>query len=254
MNPELGVSNIPPYAYVLLAFSIWMLIDAVRRRAASYWYFVILFLPFGAVFYFYFVKLRDFTGNRGSPNAASGSLPPQTPEGPSTAADSGIPNLDRADKFEESERFSEAEPLYRRALELDGSNCQALHGLGRCLIGQDQAKEALPHFEKLLELDREYRNFGAALDYADALWEAGQKSDTIEVLEQLSKLTGRINHRLALGHYLAEFGQIERARQEITRAIDEANLSDAVGQGRSRQWVERGREMLQALPTSESRP
>jgi hypothetical protein len=46
------------------AFSLWMLIDALKRDAKPYWY-VIIFFPLGEWVYFFMVKIHDFTGGRG---------------------------------------------------------------------------------------------------------------------------------------------------------------------------------------------
>ena len=40
------------------AFSLWMIVDAIRRGAAYYWYPVIA-LPFGEFVYFFVVKIHD---------------------------------------------------------------------------------------------------------------------------------------------------------------------------------------------------
>jgi hypothetical protein len=243
MNDNFG-GNIPPYAYVLLAFSLWMLVDAARRRAPSYWYFVILFLPFGAVIYFLFVKMRDA---RTESDEASLPKTPLTPSSPLIGFGRGSgeePSLAHADHLEENERYEEAESIYRRALVREPDNLQALHGLGRSLLGLGRARESLEYFERLLEFERSYRNYGAALDYADALWEAGQKTDTIELLEQLAAHTKRINHRLALAHYIGELGQKARAATEIRAAIDDEQTQPDANGERSRRWIERARAML----------
>jgi hypothetical protein len=250
MNEQLG-GNISLYAYFLLAFSLWMLVDAARRRAPAYWYFVILFLPLGAIFYFFLVKMRDFRTEGDAKSVDSSPL--GIPSSARSSAISSAPNLDRADRLEEGERYLDAEPMYRQALALDADSKQALHGLGRCLLGLGRARESLEYFERLLTLDRDYRNFSAALDYADALWEAGQKSDTVDLLEQLAKHTGRINHRLALAYYLTESGLIDRARDEITRAITETSSSADATQPRTRQWLDQAQDMLHALPQGEDR-
>ena len=39
------------------AFSIWMLVDAIQRRAPYYWYFIIA-MPFGEWIYFFMVKIK----------------------------------------------------------------------------------------------------------------------------------------------------------------------------------------------------
>ena len=41
------------------AFMIWMLVDAINRRAEYYWY-IIIFVPFGEWVYFFTVKIHDF--------------------------------------------------------------------------------------------------------------------------------------------------------------------------------------------------
>ncbi len=41
------------------AFTIWMLVDALRRRPILYWY-VIIFLPFGPFVYFFAFKIHDY--------------------------------------------------------------------------------------------------------------------------------------------------------------------------------------------------
>jgi hypothetical protein len=236
-----------PSVYTLLvslAFMVWMLVDAWRRRAPLHWYFIIVVMPFGAVFYFVMVKLRDFRDGAAQPfvgptaRASSTSLAP-----PATQP----VDLNLADTWEEREQYADAEPLYRAAIAADPANKRALHGLGRCLLGSGNAKESLVHFEKLLELDREFANFGAALDYADALWAAGQQSDTLELLEALCATTHRLNHRLALCHYLAESGHGERAKRELEQALANATGPTAPFNERHRQWVTRGRQMLAEL-------
>ena len=43
-----------------VALKIWMLVDAIGRGAESYWFFIIVFAPFGEFIYFFMVKMRDF--------------------------------------------------------------------------------------------------------------------------------------------------------------------------------------------------
>jgi hypothetical protein len=240
-----SAAQVSPYAYLFsAAFMIWMLIDAWRRRAPLHWYFVIAVLPFGAVFYFVMVKLRDYRNGVTQPSVGTSERAPVAfPMRPSAPPD----DLDQADALEAREQYVEAEPLYRATLANDPTNKQALHGLGRCLLGRGNAKDSLAQFEKLLELEREYRNYGAALDYADALWAAEQKSDTIDLLEALCVTTDRINHRLALSHYLAAFGQVERAKRELEQTLAKASGSTAPFSERQRQWIARGRQMLAEL-------
>jgi hypothetical protein len=237
--------QISPHAMLFsAAFMIWMLVDAWRRRAPMHWYFIIAVMPFGAIVYFFFMKLRDY---RGAPKEVQANAVPSSARNVSPSGRPLPVNLDRADLLEEREEYAEAESMYRAALSADPSDKRAMHGLGRCLLGEGKAVESLVYFEQLLELDREFANYGAALDYADALFAGGHQSDAVELLERLADVTGRINHRLAYAHYLAEAGQIDRARTEIGRAIAEGSGPLLPFNERHRQWVERGRQMLAEL-------
>jgi hypothetical protein len=236
--------QISPFAYLFAAFTFWMLFDAWKRRAPLHWFFIIVVMPFGAVFYFVMIKLRDMRGGAARPTSGLESVL----RAASIPIAAGTPSeLDRADALEAAERYAEAEPLYRAVLAEDDSNLRALIGLARCLTGQGNAKEALPHYERLLELDRSYANYGGALEFADALWAADQRSDTIELLENLAAMTGRLNHRLAYAHYLAEFGRTQRAIEELERALNDATIKEAPSTDQQRRWVERGQRMLETL-------
>jgi len=238
--------QVPIYAYVLLAFSIWMLVDAYRKRAPLHWLLlIVLFFPFGAFAYFAFVKIPELRarpmGGHFNPMGVLATSPP----GADFPTDR---DLDRADTLEEAERYRDAEPIYLAMLERAPEDKRSLHGLARCRLGEGKPQEAVELFEKLLTQDREYRNFGAALDYADALWQAGQRKDCLEVLEGISKMTDRINHRLALAHYLALDGQRERAREAISAALaDQQSLASPESRAGSKFWTERAREMLARL-------
>ena len=45
--------------YLALAFKIWMVFDALRRKVHLLWFFVLM-VPFGDWVYFFAVKVRDF--------------------------------------------------------------------------------------------------------------------------------------------------------------------------------------------------
>src|SRR5262245_5309414 len=55
-----------PLYVAQLGITIWMLIDAHRRRVDVYWFLIILaFQPIGAWAYFFMYKIHDFRGDSG---------------------------------------------------------------------------------------------------------------------------------------------------------------------------------------------
>jgi hypothetical protein len=125
----------------------------------------------------------------------------------------------------------------------DPDSLRAMHGMARAELGLGHPRVAIELLEKVVSKDREFANFGAALDYADALWMAGQQQDTLDLLRGLVDLTGRINHRLALAHYLAEGGDTDAAKVEAERAIAAHASLPEDEQVRQRHWLDRAIRM-----------
>lgn len=53
----------------------------------------------------------------------------------------------------QQQRHAEAEPLYRKALEINPNNATALNNLGWALAQQGKVSESVPFFEKALQID-----------------------------------------------------------------------------------------------------
>jgi len=232
------------------AFQVWMLVDAVRRRAPFYWYLVILFLgPLGTLAYFWMMKLQ------GGGAAARASLPVAQPLGPSLAdlqaraqeTPSELNKLAYADALAGEQRFQEAVERYREVLTLSGESREALHGLARALLALGRASDACDELATLMEIDPAFRDYGAALDYAEALWQAGQHDDAIGLLTGLVGVSKRINHRMALAHYLKEQGDRGTARTELEAALREFASSPDYVKRRDQRWADRARRLLTEL-------
>jgi hypothetical protein len=235
-SSPLPVSN--SYVVIVSVFIVWMLFDAVRRRAGWFWYPVILLAP---LIYFLFVKLPAMISARGASDSGTDS---EALDASRLSSSFPIPNLERADQLEESEHYDQAMPIYQDALARDASDLRALHGMARCELGLGHPRVAVTLLEQVLAADREYRNYCAALDYADALWLAGQRRDTLELLEGLVEVTRRVNHRLAFAHYLATNGDVDKAQSEVRRVIDEHAALPVDEQLRDKYWIERANGML----------
>ncbi len=238
------------FYYLAIAFQVWMIVDAVRRRAELYWFLIILFFgPLGALVYFFVVKRRDFRGAPAlapKPQAAAG---PSLPELRQLALD--IPSfhnkLNLADALEQREEYVEAEPLYQQILAREAENKQALHGLARCMLGQGRPAEACEKLAELMQLDSAYRDYSAALDYAEALWQSNQGQDAVDLLRGLVRVSSRVNHRVALAHYLRLHSGADAARVELEAALREYEDLPAFAQKRDRKWADRAQKMLREL-------
>jgi len=232
---------------IIAVFQLWMLVDAVRRRSPFYWIVAIFLLPLAAIFYFFRTKLPELTGRRPAPALA--------PRGPSLEdiaevarqTPSELNKLAFADKLAEAQRFPEAIGRYRDVLRGNRDSKEALHGLARAFLSLGRPLEASEELATLMELEPEFRDYAAALDYAEALWQAGKHEDTIGLLTGLVSVTKRIPHRLALAHYSKERGDSITARNELDLALSEfASLPEAMRK-REQRWADRARKQLAEL-------
>jgi hypothetical protein len=248
----MGAGNLGVYDVIVTtlsyAFSFWMVADSFRRRASFWWVIVILFVkpPFGALAYLAYVKLSERSGR-----AFPGAGRPSTVVPPSSANDDpSSATLDIADRLEEQRRFGEAAMIYRRALETRPQDPRAMHGLSRCQVEFEQLDEAVETYEALMAIDPRYRDYTAALEYAEVLQRVGRGTDATGLLEGMVLETGRLNHRLALAHYCEQSGQTARARSVLSEALAAYERSPAPEQVANRRWQRRIVSKLEELAAS----
>ena len=242
---------------LLVAFSIWMVIDAVQRRAEFYWLLIILLFPLlGSIVYFFAVKMRDVPPRRSQQTSEQevkrpsiGSWRPGNPFAMAPV------ELATADALESQDRHDEAIPRYEHVLKRQPGNHQALHGLARCMLGIGRPERAVELLGELLAEDNSYRNYSAALEYAEALWQAGQREDCLQVLEQLVSVTGRINHRVALAHYCLAADLPGRARKVLEQALAEHAHQPERLRKQEQHWADRASVLLASLqPAPQASP
>lgn len=249
MTPEHLGTPLTIVYLVASSFYLWMLIDAIRRRAPFYWYLIILFVPLGPFIYFWMLKLPELNGRRARTASTLVNAGPSLEELGELAREtpSELNKLAYADALLAAQRFPEAIGRYRDVLRQSPESREALHGTARALLSLSRPKEAIEDLARLMEIDKDFRDFSAALDYAEALWQAGEKDDAIGLLTGLVAMHKRINHRMALAHYLKEQGDSATARNELDQALREFASSPDFVKRRDQRWADRARKLLAEL-------
>ncbi len=233
----------------IFVFQMWMLVDSIRRRAPLYWPILIFLFSPAALIYFFTVKLQDLKGGR-RPGVMAGSGPGSSIEQLAELAQTTPSELNKlalADRLSAERRFPEAIGRYRDVLRQNKDSKEALHGAARALLSLGRPLEAIEELATLMELDPEFRDYSAALDYAEALWQAKHYDDTIGLLTGLVSVSKRINHRMALAHYLKEHGDAVNARTELDEALREFASSPDFVKQRDQRWAERAKKLRAEL-------
>jgi len=140
-------------------FSLWMMVDAMQRGAARYWYPVI-FLPFGPFVYFFVVKIHDrefqslrrFFAGWSKPKVTLESLRFKVAETPSLAN-----KLALAQGLFDARLHEEAARDFERVLASDAENKEALYGLALCQLESGDYPRAIETLGELVELKTRQR-------------------------------------------------------------------------------------------------
>jgi tetratricopeptide (TPR) repeat protein len=119
--------------------------------------------------------------------------------------------------------------------------------VGLCHIELGSHVDAVERLSKLMDIDPRYRDFLAALDYAEALWLDGRRDLALEVLEDIALTSTRIEHSLAYANYLALAEETARARQVLESALKDYEQSPTFVQRRDRGPAREAEKLLAQL-------
>jgi hypothetical protein len=235
---------------LLAGFTVWMLVDAYRRGAEGYWYYVILFVPaIGPLVYFFAVLLPGWTGGR------SWSLPflsrrpsldelryraEQTP----TLANS----LALAERLVEREEHAEAVPHLEKVLAQEPEHCQSLFLLAKCHADEGRPEKAIPCLEKVLARDRYWSNYAAWYLLIELRDEADDGAGALAACREVARLSPTLRHQCLLAEHLLDAGHPEEAEQVLDAALQEHQYAPGNIRWRNRRWAAEARRLLKRLP------
>ncbi|MBN4050265.1 tetratricopeptide repeat protein [Desulfobulbus sp. AH-315-M07] len=209
-------------AIAVAAFKAWMFIDAVRRRADTKWFYLIVFVPFGGVAYFVLVKMRDHDMKMLGQQMLEGfKRPPSVEElRRSFALVASLENrIALAQGLFDARCFEEALKYFKQVLEAEPNNSSGLYGEGCCYLELDDMAAAVGPLSKLVEGQPNYRDYSAWPDLAEALWKSREQDATLELLVDLVKAAPRLPHLVLRAQYLQRAGHSKDAARLLREAL-----------------------------------
>jgi len=231
-----------------VAFTIWMLVDAVKRRPIIYWY-VIIFLPFGPLVYFLAFKIDDYDlawlrqlVRRPPPAPSIAELRERLRQTPSLAN-----RLRLANALHDARDYAEAAEVFTTILESRPDEPDALYGLGCCQLELGEPEAAAVALQKLCAQNRAYRDYAACLQLAEALGKAGHDDEAIDLLEGVARSSPRPLHRVALARHLIASARIERAQEVLREAIADHERASSTIQRRDRDAAREAAALLKSI-------
>src|SRR5262245_16855533 len=165
-------------------FSMWMLLDAMQRGAARYWY-PIIFLPFGQVAYFFMVKihdpefrvLRQFLETFGRPKITIEQLQYRAQQTPSFAN-----KLAYAKGLYDAQSYKDDARQFETLIHADDESKDALYGYGLCQIELENYEMAERALQELIEIKPSFAEYDAWPQLAFALSKQDKLEQALSVL------------------------------------------------------------------------
>jgi hypothetical protein len=239
-----------PWLLLLLAFQIWMLVDAVRRQEWL-WAVFIFFFSFLSALLYYFLVYRAT-----APAAARGfELPGAHERQRIRELEDRIHHLDKAhhhaqlgDIYFRQGKLAKAEACYRAALERDPEDLDARAHLGHCLLRLNRPAEALPLLEHVCAQDPKHDYGYSLMALAETQMALGQEAAAIATWSRVLENHAYPRARVQLAELYLNAGRLHDARTLLEEVIADEAHAPAFQRRRERVWVSRAKQLLRRLP------
>ena len=215
-------------------FTIWMLVDAIRRKE---YLWVVLILAGLSIWYFFYVY-------RGSASATQGfELPGSAKRKRIKELQAQIYHLDNAvhhfqlgDIYFRQGKFPLAEKCYRAALERDAKDIDARAHLGQSLLRERRAAEARPLLEGVCAEDPKHDYGYSMMALAETLTALGEQDAALAVWLKVTAQHSYPRAKVQLAELYLAKGRMEPARVELTEVLADDAHAPSFQRKRDRFW------------------
>jgi hypothetical protein len=230
-----------------IAFTIWMVVDAYRRQADYFWYWVILLLqPVGAWAYFFAVKAGDFHGlnfKGWSPFQRRTSLEElryRANQVPTLAN-----HLALAQRLMEQGEHGEARSHLEKAMEPE--HCQVLYSLAVCSAEEGHPQQAVPLLERIVARDRCWSDYAAWRLLITTRTETGDRAGALAACRELVRLAPTLQHRCLLAEHLLDGGLTDEADRLLQQSLEDYHYAPGPIRRRNRRWANQAKRLYKQV-------
>lgn len=246
-NPGFLLHN--PWLLLMLAFQIWMFVDAVRRKEWLWAAFIFFFSILSSLLYFFLVYRAS------APAATRGfELPGSHDRKQIKELEAQIHHLDKAhhhlqlgDIYFQQGKLDKAEACYRAAMERDSDDDDTRSHLGQCLMRQKRAAEAKPLLEGVVTTNPTHEYGHTLMALAETHTALGENDQALQVWKRVTESHSYARARVQFAELLASSGQTEQARTELKETIEEDTYAPAFQRKKDQLWMGRAKALLRRL-------
>jgi hypothetical protein len=232
------------------AFTIWMLIECLRKDPDRYlWMWLILIMPgIGPVIYFF---IRWLPGRNLRPPGwlRRLTLGSEIRRLESAALLIGNPHqhVQLGEALREIGHLERARSTYSHALAREPQNLTALWGVGIIDLQQKSFDSARNHLEKVMQKDPEFKFGDASLAYGKSLVGLGRTEDARTHLEKHVRRWRDPEGTCLLAQLEMESGLHEQARSHVRAMLVDFDCCPKAIARKNSRWRRRGHQLLRKL-------
>ena len=243
---EYWLSN--PWLPLVSLFSLWMFIDALRRREWAWAFFIFVGFGFSAMFYYFAVY-------RNAPSATRGfELPGAHDRRRIKQLQAQIHHLDKphhysqlGDIYFQQGKLEQAETCYRSALERDAQDIDTRAHLGQCLLRQKRPAEARPLLEGVVAENPKHDYGYSLMALAETLTALGDKEAALNLWKQVTENHSYPRAKVQLAELYLGRQQLDLARCELKEVLADDVHAPTFQRKRDRVWVRRARGLMRKV-------
>ena len=233
---------------LLLAFQVWMFVDALRRGEYLWAVFIFVFSVLSAVLYYFLVY-------RGAPSATRGfELPGAQSRRRIKELEAQIHHLDKAhhhsqlgDLHFQHGRLEKAESCYRAALEREPDDLDTRAHLGQCLLRQKKPGEARPLLAQVCTEDPRHDYGYSLMALAETQTALGELENAMATWQRVLQEHSYARARVQLAELYQATREPERAAEELREVLADDAHAPGFQRKRDRVWVRRAKALMRRL-------
>jgi len=237
------------WGLLLLAFQIWMLVDAIRQREWVWAIFIFIFPLINALLYYFLVYRAARPAMRGF------ELPGAHDRRRIKELQAQIHHLDKAHHHSQlgdicfsQGKLAKAEGSYRAALERDPQDLDTRAHLGQCLLRLKRPAEARPLLESVLTEKPDHDYGYTMMAQAETLTALGETDNALLYWQHVTQNHAYPRAKVQLAELHLAKGQPDRAREELQEVLAEDPHAPAFQRKRDRVWVSRAKSLMRKPP------
>jgi hypothetical protein len=242
-----------PLFWIMAAFQIWMMVDALRRQEWIWAACILFFSVLSAVFY-YFMVYRAQGPAAGGAGLRGFELPGAADrrrirelQGRIHHLDNARDHSDLADIYFSQGKLAKAEAEYRLALERDAGDVDTRSHFAQCLLRQGRPAEALPLLRAVVDGDPRH-DFGFSLmALAEAQSALGDTASALVSWKKVLETNSYPRAKVQYAELLFAAGDRASARNEVDEVVEDEKHAPPFQRKRDKVWHARARKLQSRL-------